>query len=111
MKSLESMLHRPLERSLGLRRHDPVGGGDLRLTVVGLARRTCTVEPQRIAPRLHRILIATEPHVDRRDDVPATTILRIALQMGLDLRDQAVDRAGLGRRTQARSERCAGKIG
>jgi len=47
---------------------------------------------QHIAPRLHRIGEATEAQIDRRDDLPAAGIVRIGLQVRLDLRHQMVNR-------------------
>ena len=59
--------------------------------------------PKRVAPRLHRILETPEARIDRRDHFPAATVIGIALEMGFDLRNQAVD--GLGAASSGKPER------
>ena len=87
-----------LERGLGFGGDDAVRGADQRLAEIGLALGARAVEPQRIAPRLHGVVEAAEPQVDRRDDLPAAAVLGILLEMRLDLRHQRVERALLQRR-------------
>ncbi len=101
---------RALERGLRLVGDDAVRGRHQRLAEIGLAVGAWTIDPQRIAPRLHGILEAAEPHVDRPDHLPAAAILGIFRKMVLDLRDQRVERAILQRGCGAARERLAGQL-
>src|SRR4029077_19220504 len=100
---------RPFERSLSLRRHDPIGGEYQRLAERSLALRRRAIEPKCIAPRPHRVIETPEPDIDRRDHLPAASVVRIALKMGLHRCNQSIDRligAGSGK---TRGERPVGK--
>ena len=72
---------------------DDAAGAPVSASPRSVSRRGCAQEAQRIAPRLHRIVVAAKPHIDRPDHLPAAAILGILLQMRLDPAEQLGDRA------------------
>ena len=87
---------RALERRLGLGGDDAVLRAGQRLAEIGLALRRSGRAAAAHSPRLHRVVVAPKPHIDRPEHLPAAAILRILLQMRLDPADQFHDRALLG---------------
>ena len=83
---------RPFERRFRRSRDNPVGGEHQRFPQSSFALGGNAVEPQCIAPRLDRLIEATESQIDWRDDFPAAPVLRMALKMVLHLRNQPIDR-------------------
>ena len=61
--------------SLGLGGDDAVGGAGQRLAEIGLALGGRAEQPQHVAPRLHRVVVAAEPHIDRAEHLPAAAVL------------------------------------
>ena len=102
---------RLLERGLRVRGDDPVGGEHQRLAERSFAFSRVAIEAKRIAPRPHRVLEAPEPRIDRRDHLPAATILRIAREMRLHLRNEAVDGLRAAGSDKARRKRLIRQLG
>src|ERR1700738_5179235 len=82
----------PVECRLGFLGHDSICSKHKGLAQGSLAFCIRTVEAQRIAPRCHRILETAQPHVNRRYQLPTTTIIGCFSEMLFHLRDEAVDR-------------------
>ena len=101
---------RALECRLRLGGDDAVRFGEQRLAEIGLAVGARAVDAQRVAPRFHGIVETPKPHVNGADDLPATPIVRILLQMGLDIRNQPVERAILQGRRIAAGKRLTGQL-
>ena len=106
---------RPFERRLGVLRDDAVrrsdqGFAEIRLKVC-FTSFVLAVDPQCIAPRLHGVIEAAEPHVDRRDYLPAAAVFGIFLKMRFDLCDERIERAVLQRRGGAARNRLSRHIG
>ena len=83
--------YRPDKCRLGFSGDNAVGFRGQRLAEIGFTVCVVAEKLQGVAPRRHRIRIAVETHIDRRQNFPATAILRVALQMGLGLGNQIVD--------------------
>src|SRR4051794_36687671 len=89
------------KRLLGLRSDLAVTRRDQSFAEPSLPLRGFAVERKRVAPRFDGIVDAANPQIDRRNHLPAATIVRIASEMALDLRNHPVDRLA----RVARSER------
>ena len=87
-KSPGSRRERAIERGPGFSGDDAVRRAGQGLAEVGLAHGGRFQQPQRIAPRLHGVVVAAEPHIDRADDLPAAAVLGIAFEMRFHPRDQ-----------------------
>ena len=85
------------EGSLGIGGHDAVRLRGQGLAKIGFTFGALAEKPQRVAPGGHRVRVTAETHIDRGQNLPATTILRIALKMFLGLGNQAFDRLLSGR--------------
>src|SRR5262249_57480771 len=57
------------------------------------------------ALRLRRVIETPEPQIDRRDHLPAASVVGIALEMRLHLCDQSVDRLIAAGGSKTRGER------
>ena len=77
-----------IERGLSLLADDAVGGGGERFAEIDLADGRRSEQRNRPAPRLGRVFIAIELHVDRRHDLPAAPVVRIFFQMRFHAGDQ-----------------------
>ena len=90
-------MQRALERCFRVRGHDAVRGARQGFPKIRLALPVGTEQTQHVAPRLHRIVEAAKPHVDRADDFPATGVLGVGFEMRFDLRDQRfIERSSTG---------------
>ncbi len=100
---------RPFERRLRLGRDDAVGATDQRLAQIRLPLSGLAAQAKQVAACLDGLIETPEPQIDRSDHLPAAGILRIGLQMRLDLQHKVVDRLvpHIGR---ARQERLARQI-
>src|SRR5262249_4428396 len=96
---------RSLERRLRVGGHYAISCEHHRLAERGLPLGGLAVETKRVAPRLDRLFESPEPQIDRRHDLPATAVLRVGLEMSLDLRHKRLDRAALALAVKARGER------
>src|SRR6202040_1756326 len=100
-----------LECRLGFLGHDSVCGKHKRLAESSLAFSIRAVEAQRIAPRCPRILKTPQPHVNRRYQLPTTTIIGSFSEMLFHLRDEAVDRVSAARCSGPRTQGLVQKAG
>ena len=110
-KSPGSRRERAIERALGL-------GGDDSVRRAGQAPRRgrpraprSIPQPQRIAPRLHGVVVTAEPHIDRADDLPAAAVLGITFEMGFHPRDQIGNGPLSGGSSRRAAWDCAGRSG
>ena len=77
--------------------HDAAGRRDQRLAVGRPKARLLAEQAQRLGIGVRPVLVALEPHVDRRQHGPALAIARLGDQMLLDAGDRGLDVvAGMG---------------
>jgi len=84
--------NRPFEGSLGFGGHDSTGCGRFSLTQIGFTSCSRAVELHGLLARLHRVIEAPKPGIDRSEHFPAGAVIGARGQMRLDLADQTGDR-------------------
>ena len=99
------------ERGPRLGRDGALVGADDRLAEVALRRRVAAEKPDDIAEGHGRVLVLAEPHIDRRQHLPAADVVGIGGKMRLDPRQQHRHVLLVRRGREPRGERRVGQLG